>query len=206
MTTTELAPVAGFQAGAPARRGDLHASHAHCVFRRGSSWFAFPVESVREVMFRPPIVPIPLAGTILVGLCHIRSDFLPVLNLHMFLAEDVTRLSAEKQLLVMSGVDGDWGLLVDQVVDLESLEISLNSDADSDGATSGIVVGWATYRDQVVRVLDPIRFDRFARQVLQVSWRDRKKPAVQGRSDESTSSVREIRHSEAAETMAQEIP
>src|SRR5262245_47348796 len=95
---------------------ELQPGHTHCVFRRGASWFAVPALSVCEVMLRPAIVIVPNAQTPLVGLCHVRSEFLPVLNLSPLLGEHTSMLSGEPQMLVLASPEGNWGLLVDQVV------------------------------------------------------------------------------------------
>jgi chemotaxis signal transduction protein len=63
----------------------------HCVMRRGASWFAFPAEKVREVLFRPPLLAVPHSDPLLAGLCHVRSEFFPVLRLDALLVDDPAR-------------------------------------------------------------------------------------------------------------------
>ena len=59
----------------------------HCVFRRSKSWLALPAIDVREVMLRPEIVFVPGTPDSFSGLVHVRSEFLPVLNLGSVLPE-----------------------------------------------------------------------------------------------------------------------
>jgi chemotaxis signal transduction protein len=151
---------------------DLQPGHSHCVFRRGTSWFALPALSVREVLQRPAIVVVPNAGPPLTGLCHVRSEFLPVLNLGPLLGEDSALLPNEAQMLVVVSTEGTWGLLVDQVAALTSLEISVAPEGSST-SWFATVLGWATYREQVVRVLEPTTYYRLAELALEGAWAGR---------------------------------
>jgi chemotaxis signal transduction protein len=125
---------------------------------------------VREVLLRPEIVPVPHCDGVLAGLCHVRSDFLPVLSLRGLLAGDTSCATREPQMLVVNGDECAWGLLVDQVAALESLEPSIAPDDELDNTWSATVLGWASYRDWVVRVLDPRRFYRSAERMLEGLW------------------------------------
>src|SRR5687767_12227615 len=121
-------------------RFDLQPGHTYCVFRRGTSWFALPAESVREVLFRPAIVAVPNSDSVLAGLCHVRSDFLPVLSLHALLSGDPSCRPPEPQMLIVTGADGTWALLVDQVAALTSLETSAAAEVGFDDSWSTTVV------------------------------------------------------------------
>jgi hypothetical protein len=148
---------------------DLQPGHTHCVCRRGASWFALPALSVREVLSRPATVLVPNAAAVLTGLCHVRSEFLPVLNLGPLLGEDSPLLPTEAQMVVIVSAEGNWGLLVDEVVALTSLDVSVAPESYS-SSWCAAELGWATYRDQVVRVVDPAVFYRLAEVALQDSW------------------------------------
>ncbi len=58
-----------------------------CIFRVGSESFALAASSVREVAEHPPVVRVPDSPSALVGLCHLRNEFLPVLSLRDLLME-----------------------------------------------------------------------------------------------------------------------
>jgi purine-binding chemotaxis protein CheW len=133
----------------------LDAGDRYCVLRQGTAWFAVPAIAVREVLPRPSITSVPgLEGSV-AGLCHLRTGFLPVLSLGSLLGEHTTANSAGAQLLVMNDVHGAWGLLLDEVVGLDSLEVCVNSDGQLARDWTSAVLGSATSRNQVVRVLDP---------------------------------------------------
>jgi hypothetical protein len=75
----------------------------------------------------------------------------------------------ESQILVVSGPNGPWALLVDRVVAIESLECSMDPDGYCD-EWSGAVMGTATCRDQFIRVLDPNGLYRLAESILKRRW------------------------------------
>lgn len=146
---------------------DLHSHEKYCVVCQGTSWFAIPAMSVREICARPPMTPIPGAQRVLAGICHVRNEFLPVLRLCCLVAADESSDTNEQLVLVMTGHNGPWALAVDKVAGLESLEASIDTDVRLDDGGSSVVIGSATYRDHVVRVLDPKGAYRFAERVLE---------------------------------------
>jgi len=139
----------------------------HCVFRRGSCWVALPATVVREAMPRPGMVFVPGTPIIFVGLCHVRSEFIPVLNLDSVLPD--CGHSDGNVMLVVDDTDGPWAVLVDEVTSLRALEISDAPVADILD-TSCVVVGWATQGNNVIQVLDQSRIRMLAEQELAAMW------------------------------------
>ena len=139
----------------------------HCVFRRSSCWLALPARAVREAMPRPGFVFVPGTPHIFVGLCHVRSEFIPVLNLAAVLPE--CDHSEGNVMLVIDDTDGPWAVLVDEVTSLRALEISDAPVADVFD-TSCVVVGWATHGSNVIQVLDQSRIRMLAEQELTAMW------------------------------------
>ncbi len=143
-----------------------------CVFRRGPSWLALPALSVQEVLPCPDMVFVPGTPATFVGMCHVRSEFIPVLNLDSVLA---TRShSSDQIMLILEDVDGAWGILVDEVSSLQQLEISdapETTACDSETVVSeSVVIGWATSGERVIRVLEQPRIRRAAEQELLTHW------------------------------------
>ena len=141
-------------------------SQTHCVFRRGSTLFAFPTYSVREVMERPAMAQVPHTKYLLAGLCHVRNRFIPVLRLDELLVESTGSLPEEQKMLVMDDPEGAWGVLADDVHSLASLEVSAAAEAAPDDKWSDSIVGLAAYETQVVRILHPERLREVAEQDL----------------------------------------
>ena len=156
-------------------RLDLQTSDRYCVFQTGSSWFALPALSVREVSVRPKVDAVPRSDAVLAGICHIRNEFLPVVSLRALSGETDASATAEQQMLVIVGLDGPWGLLIDRAVALEPLETSFAADSELADGWPGALTGSASHGDEVVRVLDPDRLYRLVVNVLERSWNETEK-------------------------------
>ena len=135
----------------------------HCVFRCGAEWLALPTLSVREV--RPASEPVFVPGLpgVFRGLLHVRSEFVPLLNLASVLRQPET--SDGEIMLVLDDVDGPWAVFVDEVSGLRALDISDAPESDAAGIAS-VVTGWATVDDEVVQVLDQSAIRQFAEREL----------------------------------------
>lgn len=131
----------------------------HCVFRAGSIWLALPAKVVREVMTKPRMVAIPRSPSVLSGMSHLRSEFLPVLNFSSLFPEE--SLESANFMLVIEEANGDWGLMVNEVTSLTKLEPSHAPEEGRKGWESTIV-GWASHEEKIVRILDSIRFRELA--------------------------------------------
>lgn len=154
----------------------------HCVFRRGSSWLALPAVAVREALPRPDMVSVPGTPKTFVGLCHVRSEFIPVLNLDSVLCIDVR--SDDQIMLILDDADGPWGVLVDEVSTLQALEMSDAPETDVVD-DSRVVVGWATFGDTVIQVLDQARIRQYAEHELSTMWQSRERLSEEFRNSEA---------------------
>ena len=70
----------------------------------------------------------------------------------------------------MDDTDGDWGILVDEVDSLASLETS-DAPENSHSGWDETIVGWATLQDRLIKLLDPIRFRQLAETQMNESWK-----------------------------------
>ncbi|WP_417850815.1 chemotaxis protein CheW [Thalassoglobus sp.] len=161
----------------------------YCVFRRGSVWLALPAQVIREVMPRPKFVSVPRTNRFLSGLSHIRSEFVPVLNLSAILPEEP--YGSDEYLMIIEERDGDWGLLVDELDTLVELEPS-NSPEELEGWDS-TVIGWATYNDNIIRILDSIRIYELASRELNPAFQSKEQDFEQSSSLEAVSEPLESR-------------
>ena len=146
----------------------INENEKYCVFRKGRTWLALSANVVREVMGRPAFVSIPQTHQVLSGLCHIRSEFIPVLNLSSLLPTEP--VGKEPFLLIVDDTDGDWAILVDEVDTLATLESS-DAPEEIQNLWDQTVVGWATHRGKVVRLIDHARFRQLAEQEMNDSWK-----------------------------------
>lgn len=160
----------------------------YCVFRQGGSFFGLPATCVLEVAEDPGVSSVPGSDSVLAGLCHLRNEFLAVLDLRALAGENENDLD-EQQLLVISGSNGPWAVLVDRVVGLESLEVSISQDIHSADDWSAAMIGSATLRNQVIRILEPSRVYRLADTILRHSWTKMSRGTMRDTLDDSNVSM-----------------
>lgn len=139
----------------------------HCLFRHGSAWLAFPATSIRQVLACPQMVSVPRTPATFIGLCHVRSEFIPVLTLDALICE--RSRSDDDILLIIDDSDGPWAVLVEEVSALRRLEVS-DAPESASGSVTSAVTGWATLGDVVIQVLDPIAVREMAERELAVFW------------------------------------
>ena len=154
---------------------DLQTCERYCVFQYGDACFGVLATTVREVALRPKVSVVPGAGSMLVGLCHLRNEFLPVVQLRDGVF-DVNSSSQNQQIVVVSAAGGSWALLVDRVIGLVPLEVSLSSEGSSAIGWSSSVMGSASLDDQIVQVLDANALFRYFDASLSQSWKNTQAP------------------------------
>ncbi len=140
----------------------------YCVFQRGNETLAILATAVREVALRPSIALVPDADPMLAGLCHLRNEFLPVVQLSDY--EGAFRESPHQQIMVFTAANGSWALLVDRVIGLVPLEVSLSSQVGSAGGWTSALMGSASHEDQIIQVLDANALFRFVEESLNRYW------------------------------------
>lgn len=161
---------------------DLSGSDKHCVFRSGASWFSLPAIVVREISIAPDLVRVPHCHQSFAGVCHLRSEFIPVIMLNTLLNIDkLPSAQPHNKLMVINGTNV-WSLLIAEAATIESLETIVTPDTRMDDATHSAVMGTAMSRDQIVHVLDPNGLFRIAQQALDDFWAVQNQPNQQSRS------------------------
>ena len=133
---------------------NIDEAEKYCVFESNQNWFSFPSLNIRCVIPRPAITPLPHSDPVVVGLSHVQNEFLPVVSLRSLLDLQYEATNSEQQLMIFSGAQSPWGLLIDRATDLTTLEVSISALADGNDDWSKVVTGSATYKNQVLQVLD----------------------------------------------------
>jgi twitching motility protein PilI len=105
------------RAAAGGRRAVEGAEWVGVAFRLGQEFFLVPRDEMREVMAMPPkLTRIPGARPWILGLCNLRGQLLPVVDLRQFLGSGVTPATRAARVLVVNHREIPVGLLVDEVV------------------------------------------------------------------------------------------
>jgi len=112
----------------------------------GSEAYAVPVEQVSEVAALGPVRPVPGSGPELVGVCNLRGQIVPVVDLALLLG--VARAAPPGGLLVTDIAGRRAGFAIDGV----SAVCELQDPADD--APSELLVGTALAEDCLIGVLD----------------------------------------------------
>ncbi len=162
------APTASLDATVASTIAEISAKH--CIFQCGVAHYAISATTIREVAYLPPLVPVPRCPELIAGICHIRSEFVPVVSVTSVLGiSDQGKSADAKQLLLLSHTLGTWGLMIDRVIAIDSIETHVDGTHRSEGQLSPIL-GTASFQANVVRVIDPKVLHRFAQQALVREW------------------------------------
>ncbi|GEM_PF-1183676 len=89
-----------------------------CLFRIDQQEYAVPMISVREVLNRPRISPIPLAPETVSGMTHFRGEVVPVFAVDRILGAEGSPFSRQQErsrVLVVTQANRVLGIQVDQV-------------------------------------------------------------------------------------------
>jgi chemotaxis signal transduction protein len=124
-------------------------SESYVRMRLATERYAIPVDRVREVTRAEGLTPVPGAGPAVLGVCNLRGQVLPVLDLARALGVGA---QADPQLLLVVEDGGRrTGLTVDEVTGVERLPDVLE-DAESE-----LLAGAVLTEDALIGVLDVTR-------------------------------------------------
>lgn len=142
----------------------------YCVFQAENSIWAIAAASVREIADTAPIVVVPEAPPEIVGVCHIRMEFVPVLSLPGLLGEAGGDQETADFLLILDSGEGPWALPIERALSLHTLEIAVGETAMDAQLRSSGILGTATFRDQVLRIVDTSWLYRRAHEIIEEHW------------------------------------
>src|ERR1700728_1418893 len=111
---TEVATGVESKMGTVSNRKDKTVSLVEvCSVRVGDTLFGVPIRHIFEIVGSTRPQPVPLAPAFVGGLVHYRGDVLTTVSLRHLLGLPVKE--GPQYCLVMDGVGGSFGLLVDSV-------------------------------------------------------------------------------------------
>jgi len=134
---------------------ESEATEAWVSFRLSSNAFAFPVETVQEVLRVGSITRVPQAAPGVRGVTNMRGRVLPVLDLAARLDLKAREIDERSRILVVPGASGPVGLLVDQVEQMLSLAPStFQEPPDRLDAIAHFALGVVTMEEDLLVLLD----------------------------------------------------
>jgi purine-binding chemotaxis protein CheW len=141
------------------RRDKTAALEEVCSVRVGDTLFGIPIRHIFEIVGSTRPQPVPLAPGFVGGLFHYRGDVLTTVSLRHLLG--LPAKEGAQDILVMDGVGGTFGLLVDSVG-----EVLTVSQADFEPNPSilderrrALLAGAYKLKDNLLVMLDPERLD-----------------------------------------------
>lgn len=99
------------------------ATAMHLVATRCGQRFALPVATVREVLRRPTLEPVPLAPATLRGAFQLRGEIIPVLSPDELLALDGAHQPSPEVLALLQTAAGLLGLAFDRILGVVPLPV-----------------------------------------------------------------------------------
>ncbi len=179
---------------------DFNQSDKYCIFECCQETLGIEAAWIRNVNNRPELSQVPFTDQLLAGLAYVHKEFLPVFDLTNIIDNNhVNANSSSQQTLVISSDPGAWGILIDQVLGLDSLEISFNGAREDTASWSGVNIGSATYRDQFVSIIDPNSLYRIIDERLESCWQ-RFDEKIERSTSQSSSSLDDVDEPQEVET------
>lgn len=128
------------------------------IARIADQQVAISADAVESVVEVDAITPVPLAAPHIAGLAALRSRVLTIIDSYAALEIGRSPRDGLLQAIVVTIDNHLYGLLVDEVVDVATIE------ADPDPVQAGLSRGWASaalglieHQDHVLLLLDPAR-------------------------------------------------
>ncbi|MDQ7020103.1 MAG: chemotaxis protein CheW [Robiginitomaculum sp.] len=109
---------------------DEAALSQYVSFYLGDECFAFPMESVLEIIRVPDVVPVPMTSSALLGLANLRGVVLPLVDMREILALEGQSLNDTSRAIVV-----DCGRPIGLVVDRVSMVLSFPEGCIEDAAS-----------------------------------------------------------------------
>ncbi len=149
----------------------LDNSGRFCVFRTGQDWYGISALAVRSVVPRPLITPMPHSDPSLIGICHLQNEFIPAVSLQAVTnIQYETTADSQQQMIILLSHKGPWGLLIDEAATLAELEVSISTLTDQNDPWSRVLMGSASWQNNVLQVLDPVAICQYTTRLLDMFW------------------------------------
>jgi purine-binding chemotaxis protein CheW len=130
-----------------------------CSVRVGKTLYGVPIMRILEILGKPVTQAVPLAPGYIGGLVHYRGEVLTAVSLRKLL--DMPAVDEPEDILVFEGVDGYFGLLVDEVGEVMTVQLADHESNPStlDDRRKALFAGTYKLKDALLVMLDPERLD-----------------------------------------------
>lgn len=109
------------------------------VFSLGRKAYAFPVGGVREVVQMVEATPMPSLPEAVLGVIDVRGELLPLVDMSTVVDQHPASISRNQLIVVIAARGRSWGVLVDSVEGVKTLELRLSRPDGRPSITRGLV-------------------------------------------------------------------
>jgi purine-binding chemotaxis protein CheW len=130
-----------------------------CSVRLGDRLFGLAIRHVIEILGKTCARPVPLAPAFIGGLVHYRGDVLTTVSLRQLL--DLPPRDGPQDILVLEGQGGSFGLLVDSVGEVLTVDAAAYEPNPSivDERRCALFAGAYKLQNQLIVMLNPGQLD-----------------------------------------------
>jgi purine-binding chemotaxis protein CheW len=127
------------------------------VFALGEEDLAFEIQSVREIIRIPRITKVPNTSEFVEGVINLRGQITPVINLRRKLGLSGEEVSSEGKIIIIESHDQAFGVIVDRVVGVLSVETAEITDPSKllGGDRTDFISGIGRLGERLVIMLTP---------------------------------------------------
>ena len=133
------------------------------MFRLGERRFCVPLVSVKEVVHKFTVEPIPGAALSIMGLINLRGHILTVVDLNMIISGNKSLVTEKSTtILIFEDGDSDFGVIVDEAIRIDRVDSQSAQQLDSALVTKSAGILCATYKiqDEIVFAIDVIKLSK----------------------------------------------
>jgi purine-binding chemotaxis protein CheW len=132
------------------------ASRQFCTFRLGEHFFGIDILQVQEIIRRLVFTRIPLAPSLIEGLVNLRGQIVTAIDMRLRLGLAPRESGKQPTHVVVSGEDGAFSLMVDEIGDMMQLsDEDLAATPDTiQGPTRELINGIYKLEGRLMLVLD----------------------------------------------------
>lgn len=149
----------------------------HCMFRIRDDYFCIAAAEVSEIILLPEIAQIPDTDPALLGVCHLKTSFLPVISLlNLVSTEIASNAECGTKLLILRGNSASafskYAIVITDACGLVTIPLKghISTEQRNGELLSKLFSGTTVYKEQIVRVLEPARFYGAVTERLERSW------------------------------------
>lgn len=135
---------------------DVDSDSQYLVFRLANEFYGVPLLSVREVVEKQTVKPIPNMVASFLGVFNLRGEIVSVIDLRMRFGFDESRSETEQVYLVFDSDKGPIAAVVDEVMEVVAIEENqLQKDINYDvNVPLEFIIGLSKYRDHLVSIIE----------------------------------------------------